>query len=532
MPEKILASSLVISLLASIFFMPNQVHAQSPLTYVTGFGLDLLEVGYSNGKIWALANNGTQGTTGNNWLYEVDPADNSIDALYNITRSKGALAWDLWCSPIYCYTVDESTTASAVYQIATITGGGETKGDITLSSATFTQVSESIPRITGRYLTSGDVTQLFITFKQTANTTVCIAQYDGLSLSLTQDACNGFVSWGGRNNSDIYFYAPNATDWHAFATVSAGGVEGLIVYNLYTDTIECGVVSNSIRAVQYHGTSTNPYLGLPPTQPTGTSGLSPVTGEQTAGDTLFYDRACVQDATYTITETETGLASVILRTALFSEETSLAFFQESGANARISVTAWDGLTFTVSGDPVIYDTNPAVSQSSTQGRFVIMPTLELIMVPLGGSDRRIVILDYSSLVPEPPTPPSDTNLPPQSITDVVGGLLCTSGLIAPDACDPDTGKPTNTDPETNGSGLFLTWFLFLFTGGIMIGVSRKFTFSLTNIPAEFWLGLVVLIMGISWYLGWIPDIIFYAMIVGLAGLFAFGLYRQMARGGG
>lgn len=552
--EKILASSLVISLLASIFFMPNQVYAQSPLSYVTGFSHNIIDVGYSNGQIWALATNGTIGTTANNWIYEVNSTTLTIDALYNVTATvadgitSNALnggATDLWCSPIYCYytTVKTSGNSGSLVRVATITAGGDTKGDVSdaldLPSTTFTGTNV---RLEGRYLTDGDVTQIF-TSHASSSTTHRLTQFDGLSMTQSQalsDTISSSTVIGG-----IYFWAPTVSLWNAIGGLTQGtsNVAGNM-WNLYTNVLQCdlsmtGTSTQSFaNFMLYHGTSNNPYLGMTPSftdYPNGLIGYMPYTNGTAIA---FIEQksstggACDEIPAMNIDMADFDLANVGARTALASEQAELIFIQESGASARISVMSWDGTTGTISGEPVVYNTNPSVSQSTGSAQFVIIPELELIMVAETGAGRRIVVLDYSSLAPEPPTPPSNTNLPPQSITDVVGGLLCTSGLIAPDACDPDTGKPTNTDPETNGSGLFLTWFLFLFTGGIMIGVSRKFTFSLTNIPAEFWLGLVVLIMGISWYLGWIPDLIFYAMIVGLAGLFAFGLYRQIARGGG
>lgn len=51
--------------------------------------------------------------------------------------------------------------------------------------------------------------------------------------------------------------------------------------------------------------------------------------------------------------------------------------------------------------------------------------------------------------------------------------------------------------------------------------------SYTEIPKEFWLFLVVGAVAFSWYMQWIPDVVFYGMIVGLAGLFAFGLYKHI-----
>lgn len=524
-------------------------HAQSPLSYVTGFTSDIIEVGYSNGQIWALSTNGTI-PTAKNYLFEVNSTTLAVQNVYNVTLDNsfsgtgavGGAGSDLWCSPIYCYYSTVKTTGlnGAVIQVATLTAGSETKGDIVDAYTGFTTLTGTTVKIDGRYLTDGDVTQIFIHSKS-ASTTGAVQQIDGLSMTLSQSIST--TPSASSVVGDVYFFAPTVTEWHSFAgqTVAGSATVGK-VQDLFTSSAECTISSSGTSTqtganfMSYHGTSNNPWLGMTPSftnYPTGLIGYL----QYTNGTAIsFYQRtgspSCDTAFSQNILMSSLDLANVGVRTALASEQSELLFVQEVGANARISVVSWDGTTGTISGDPIVYNTNPAVSQTAINGEFVIIPVLEYIMVPETGAGRRIVILDYSSLAPTPPTPPSDTNLPPESITDVIGGLLCTSGLIAPDQCDPDTGRPLNGDAETNGSGLFLTWFLFIFTGGIMVGVSRKFTFSLTNIPAEFWLGLVVLIIGISWYLNWIPDILFYGIIVGLAGLFAFGLYRSMGKGSG
>lgn len=543
--------ALVISSPLMLIGSINSAYAQSPLSFVTGFSLDIIDAGYSNGKIWALHTNGTVATTGQVWLTEVDPTTLTIENFYNVTAtvadgvvSTNGLATDLWCSPIYCYysTVRTTGTSGTVIQVATITGGGETKGDVVGSINFGNTLTGSTVRIEGRYLTDGDVTQIFISSKS-ASTTHGMNQIDGLSMTLSQGLGDTVLSQTAVGG--VYFWAPTVSLWNALfgLTNTAGAVNGNM-WNLYTNVLQCdlsmtgsSVVSGS-NFMLYHGTSDNPYLGMTPSFTgfsTGLIGYMPYTNGTAVA---FIEQksstggSCDEIPAQNIDMADLDLANVGPRTALASEQAELFFLQETGANARISVVSWDGTTGTISGDPIVYNTSPSTSQSVGASQFTIIPTLELIIVAETGAGRRIVVLDYSSLAPTPPTPPSDTNLPPESITDVIGGLLCTSGLIAPDQCDAETGRPLNGDAETNGSGLFLTWFLFIFTGGIMVGVSRKFTFSLTNIPAEFWLGLVVLIIGIAWYLNWIPDILFYGVIVGLAGLFAFGLYRSMGKGSG
>lgn len=112
------------------------------------------------------------------------------------------------------------------------------------------------------------------------------------------------------------------------------------------------------------------------------------------------------------------------------------------------------------------------------------------------------------------------------ITTVSGDLFCGIGFNV--TC---TG-----DAKDNGTGLLLMLITGTFFSGIIIAsvatANTRFGagISYTEIPKELWLFLVVGVVAFSWYMQWIPDIVFYGMIVGLAGLFAFGLYKHV-RGG-
>lgn len=97
---------------------------------------------------------------------------------------------------------------------------------------------------------------------------------------------------------------------------------------------------------------------------------------------------------------------------------------------------------------------------------------------------------------------------------------------------------TNTDPETNGSGLFL----MLATGAFFFGVSvstigiansrfnANIQYSDSAMHPYYLLFLVAGVISLSWYLNWIPDIVFYTMVIGIAGLFSFGMYKQFRSG--
>lgn len=114
------------------------------------------------------------------------------------------------------------------------------------------------------------------------------------------------------------------------------------------------------------------------------------------------------------------------------------------------------------------------------------------------------------------------------LTDTVAQLGNGLGII----------NSTNTDPKTNGSGLFLMVGVFVFFTSAIIGsiaiANARFNAGIGYadvLTKEVWLFLVVGVISLSWYLGWIPDIVFYGMIIGLVGLFTFGIYRHVKPGG-
>lgn len=117
----------------------------------------------------------------------------------------------------------------------------------------------------------------------------------------------------------------------------------------------------------------------------------------------------------------------------------------------------------------------------------------------------------------------------RNLTDVSNDLFCGLGIV-------QTFCTNDNNVKTNGTGIIL----MLITGGLFAGITLSTIgiansrfgagISYTEIPKEFWLFLVVGVITLAWYLGWIEDLVFLAMAVGIAGLFSFGLYKHL-RGG-
>lgn len=125
------------------------------------------------------------------------------------------------------------------------------------------------------------------------------------------------------------------------------------------------------------------------------------------------------------------------------------------------------------------------------------------------------------------TSPFDGITGGQNATDITATLTDGIGLTN---CGTE-----NPDHETCGSGLFLFLILLLLSEFLALAGYLGFT-RITNAEARIMdIGLLVLIIGfvdlaIAFYLNWIPDIVFYSIVVLIAGFLAFGLFNRL-RGG-
>ena len=112
----------------------------------------------------------------------------------------------------------------------------------------------------------------------------------------------------------------------------------------------------------------------------------------------------------------------------------------------------------------------------------------------------------------------------QQITEVVNDLGNGLGIF----------NSTNTDIKTNGTGLLLMIMTGTFFASALLGTVHQLnqkgwiSASIRDVDPIFWLFLVIGTVSFAFYLQWIPDIVFYGMVVGLAGLFAFGIYRHIS----
>src|SRR5437867_5635935 len=119
-----------------------------------------------------------------------------------------------------------------------------------------------------------------------------------------------------------------------------------------------------------------------------------------------------------------------------------------------------------------------------------------------------------------------------NLTDFGSQVYCAFG-INPDAC-------TNKDVRTNGVGLMYLFLIIIFSYAVLVTIHHEAQKHLggkdvqvmdaLKINPLLLIIMLIIDIGFTWYLHWISDIIFYTMVVVMAGITAFGIYRQVKGG--
>lgn len=112
-------------------------------------------------------------------------------------------------------------------------------------------------------------------------------------------------------------------------------------------------------------------------------------------------------------------------------------------------------------------------------------------------------------------------------------------------CAFGIGSCTNTDPKTNGAGLFLLLIVVIISYAFLVAIHYQAlhminkanvqVMDILNINPILLLVVLIIDIGLTFYLGWIPDLIFYTIItVSVVGIVGFGLYKKIvpSSGGG
>lgn len=121
-----------------------------------------------------------------------------------------------------------------------------------------------------------------------------------------------------------------------------------------------------------------------------------------------------------------------------------------------------------------------------------------------------------------------------NLTSFGSQVFCAFG-ISSQAC-------TNTNIKTNGVGLVYLILLIIISYAFLVFIHHNAQKSLGRQQVQVMDSLainplllvvmLVLDVGVAFYLSWIPDIIFYSLIVVIVGFTAFGIYRKVSNNGG
>lgn len=106
---------------------------------------------------------------------------------------------------------------------------------------------------------------------------------------------------------------------------------------------------------------------------------------------------------------------------------------------------------------------------------------------------------------------------PRNITTTSGELFCSLGIT--DCSNPDI--------KTNGTGMFMLLILVLVSYALIVYIHHVAKQSVTGINPMLVLLIGIIDISIAFFLGWIPDYVFYSVVVVLIGLGGFGLYKMI-----
>lgn len=548
-----LAVVLALLLSASAFltsFPIESAYAQLSPVKITGLGRNILEVHYqeSTGILWALAGSrSAQGT----YLLEINPVSNTLVATYNVTSSANSgVPWDLWCGQTSCFITTRSAsggapsaTAGAIIRVETVITKGTVSG--TLNADTN---NRGFGRLDGRDSTStgiGGIALYVESFASTGNLQFIIVGGVGtlaISANLGSFAvAGGFdpvddIQWsgiGGSTNNYLFIW------YYTSATTST-----MRIFNLSTLASICGptvTITSNTHGGQIIQDITNRKV----------YGASGSNGDYSA---INIDSCAVTNGA--ITDANTGLSGILTqKNGIAVPARELVMYQESGANARISTSSYNFNTGTpATFDGVVIEISPNNSQSARFGRAYYAIDHDAdgqngdavtigtgagayngIFIPMN-ADQTILVFKFAPL-----SSGGDTGTPavfPQNnIPQVTGLFMCLGGFINATQCDSSTGLPTNGNPKTNGTGIAVLIFLIIISYAFLVWIhiqamqgAKRQNVHITEVMNIHPIILVLMLIAdfsFVWYLGWLDDIIFYTMIVAVAGLGALGFYARL-----
>lgn len=507
---------------------------------VTGFNENIVGLSYqtaflSNGtfignKIWALTTNGTAGSTANNWLYDINPNTFTISAKYNVTLFVGDQATDLECSNLACYVSTWRGTLGSISRVISVlpsTGGIANDCSVGTGAVRAMDIRQSV---IGTFVAVNLIT--FFQPNSANNYQISIVNpADCSQLNTTQQTQTSM----NTSNFDIADLSNN--------TVNP---------NTNRDEIVSWASSVPSHRVQKYTLATNTWGSQSATF--GTSGIASNLGYDkdnyssnrlvwigdNDGDMFAIDMTTnTPTEDYNITSASLGLGANKIIDFLALPDLGVFVVRSSGVSATLGFYDYTPSTGAIStASPVFVGYIPATNQvANTNAKMIYVESEEIIIVPENNNSRALSIVSLNVPAPPDPTPPFVA--PTKTIDEAVGVLLCQMGVITD--CDSN-GNPTNTDIETNGVGLFMTLILIIISYAFLViihfGAQRLLRKSNVQVMDAITINPMLLVImlvidiGISFYLNWLADTVFYSIVAVIVGFASFGIYRHVKGGNG
>jgi hypothetical protein len=544
-----------LSLLVVFDFAVKPSYAQA-FEVITDIEQPIMGMSYSTGtgNLYVLAEG-----SGFTWLHEIDPLTFSLIKSFNATEifddNAMGITMDIWCGKTSCYV----TSTEGMARVNIEPSIGEPLENITGTVFSPAPASDAgFYHITGRdEVTAGFGTVTIWVDSCTEAVVTCdgaVRTIDGISMQIVSTA-------SPYNTNNLEVNKIHDMEWSQIS----GSIDNnlVIVHGITTDTAS----TNFLKV--YNLAASPPSVLCSVQLPSQNNPFSVATNYNNEltnqkiyvgsidGIMYVYDDAC--NLLQTISSAQTGLSNDI---RFIQYQSGRIFMQDTGSNAVLSqmLVNSTGHVLTTSASNT-YFPFPTVSQdmfrtsgytlSITMHDMLLFAGNGFLIYPYTGADERVGRLIYDASagggggnagggnqvdgrcgVGTALDCVGDRSL----INQVTGG---TSWGTLGNALFGGIGLVNTTasnDIKDNGTGLLLMLMLGAFFSSITIatiGVANsKFGagISYTEIPKEYWLFLVIGVVAVAYYLQWIPDIVFYTLVLGMAGLFSFGLYKHI-RGG-
>jgi hypothetical protein len=189
---------------------------------------------------------------------------------------------------------------------------------------------------------------------------------------------------------------------------------------------------------------------------------------------------------------------------------SLATYNITGAVAERTSNGWyhstEGELQIIRGSNLVVFTVQDASGGTQEICYVIQGTGQVFCKTYDLDENGNIILD--SVI---------GGVNPRNITDTSGELFCALGLTD---CD-------NPDITTNGTGMFMLLILLLVSYAFVVYIHHVGHKPIGDIHPMLVLLIGIIDVTIAFFLGWIPDYVFYSVIVLMIGLGGFGLYKMI-----